>query len=78
MDFSFSEEQLAIRAAIEKICARFDAAYWLKRDTEGGFPDDFHQAIARDGLLGQPIPHQNGRAGRGITQAPLIQQAITD
>jgi acyl-CoA dehydrogenase len=56
MDFSFSEEQLAIRAAIEKICARFDAAYWLKKDTEGGFPDDFHQALARDGWLGIAMP----------------------
>ena len=31
MDFSFSAEQLAIRAAIEKVCAGFDADYWLTR-----------------------------------------------
>jgi hypothetical protein len=30
MDFSFSEEQLAIRAAIEKICARFDAQRYFR------------------------------------------------
>ena len=29
MDFSFSADQLALRAAIEKVCARFDADYWL-------------------------------------------------
>jgi hypothetical protein len=39
---------LAIRVAIEKVRARFDAAYWLKKDSEGGFPEDFHQALARD------------------------------
>jgi acyl-CoA dehydrogenase len=78
MDFSFSEEQLAIRAAIEKICAKFDAAYWLKRDTEGGFPDDFHQAIARDGWLGIAMPEQYGGAGLGITEAAIMLQAIAE
>ena len=38
MDFSFSAEQQAIRAAIEKICARFPDDYWLDKDREGGFP----------------------------------------
>ena len=78
MDFSFSEEQLAIRAAIEKICAKFDAAYWLKRDTEGGFPDDFHQAVARDGWLGIAMPEKYGGAGLGITEAAIMLQAIAE
>jgi acyl-CoA dehydrogenase len=78
MDFSFSAEQLAIRAAIEKICAKFDAAYWLKRDTEGGFPDDFHQAIARDGWLGIAMPERYGGAGLGITEAAIMLQAISE
>jgi acyl-CoA dehydrogenase len=78
MDFNFSEDQLAIRAAIEKICARFDAAYWLKKDTEGGFPDDFHQALARDGWLGIAMPEEYGGAGLGITEAAIMMQAIAE
>jgi len=78
MDFSFSEDQLAIRAAIEKICTRFDAAYWLKKDTEGGFPDDFHQAFARDGWLGIAMPEQYGGAGLGITEATIMMQAVSE
>jgi len=78
MDFSFSEDQLAIRAAIEKVCARFDAAYWLKKDTEGGFPDDFHQAFARDGWLGIAMPEQYGGAGLGITEATIMMQAVSE
>jgi acyl-CoA dehydrogenase len=78
MDFNFSEEQLAIRAAIEKICARFDAAYWLKKDTEGGFPEDFHQALARDGWLGIAMPEEYGGAGLGITEAALMMQTIAE
>ncbi len=60
MDFSFSADQNAICAAIEKICARFDAAYWLAKDTDGGFPEDFHAAFARDGWLGIAMPEEYG------------------
>jgi acyl-CoA dehydrogenase len=76
MDFSFSEEQLAIRAAIERICARFDLDYWLTKDTEGGFPLDFHQALAADGWLGIAMPEEYGGAGLGIPEAALMMQTI--
>jgi hypothetical protein len=39
MDFSLSAEQEAIRAAVEKICARFGDDYWLAKDRDGGFPE---------------------------------------
>ena len=45
MDFALDANQESIRDAIEKICARFDDAYWLKKDKEGGFPIDFHKAM---------------------------------
>ena len=78
MDFSLTAEQLAIRAAIEKICAGFDADYWLAKDSAGGFPDDFHQAFARDGWLGIAMPEQYGGAGLGILDAALMMQAIAE
>ncbi len=78
MDFSLTPDQLTIRAAIEKICADFDADYWLKKDTEGGFPADFHQAFARDGWLGVAMPEQYGGAGLGITEAALMMQTIAE
>ncbi len=76
MDFSFSAEQIAIRSAIEKICAGFDADYWLKKDSGGDFPDDFHRAFARDGWLGIAMPEQYGGAGLGITEAALMMQTV--
>jgi acyl-CoA dehydrogenase len=78
MDFSLTPEQLAIRAAIEKICADFDADYWLKKDTEGGFPADFHQAFARDGWLGIAMPEAHGGAGLGVTEAALMMQTVAE
>ena len=78
MDFSPSPEQEEIRQAIAKLCARFDAEYWRKRDREGGFPDDFHRALARDGWLGVAMPQAYGGAGLGIMEAALMMQAIAE
>ena len=78
MDFDLSEDQLAILAAIEKICAPFDDEFWLARDREGGFPHEFHQAMARDGWLGICMPEEYGGAGLGITDAAIMMQAIAE
>ena len=78
MDFAFTEEQDQIRAAIRKICARFDDAYWLKKDKAGGFPSELHQALARDGWLGVAMPEEYGGSGLGITEAAVMMQAISE
>jgi acyl-CoA dehydrogenase len=76
LDFSFSEEQESIRAAIGKICARFDSDYWLRKDRDGGFPHDFHAAFVEAGWLGICIPEEFGGAGLGLTEAALMMQAV--
>ncbi|ARP83871.1 acyl-CoA dehydrogenase [Bordetella genomosp. 8] len=76
MDFSFTPEQLAIRDAVEQICARYPDDYWLERDREGGFPHDFHADLARDGWLGIAMPPEHGGAGLGMTEAALMMQTI--
>jgi acyl-CoA dehydrogenase len=76
MDFTFTPEQEAIRDAVVKVCTGFDLDYWLKRDREGGFPLDFHAALARDGWLGIAMPQEYGGAGLGITEAALMMQTI--
>jgi len=78
MDFAFTEEQDQIREAIAKICARFDDAYWLKKDKAGGFPSELHQALARDGWLGVAMPEAYGGSGLGITEAAVMMQAIAE
>jgi acyl-CoA dehydrogenase len=78
MDFGFSPEQDAIREAIGKICARFPDEYWLKKDKEGGFPSELHQALAKDGWLGIAMPEEFGGSGLGITEAAVMMQAIAE
>ncbi len=78
MNFAFSPEQEAIRDAIGRVCDRFDAAYWLERDRHGGFPLDFHQAIAEAGWLGICMPEDYGGSGLGIQEASIMMQAISE
>ena len=78
MDFGLSPEQEAIRAAIERICARFPDEYWLKKDKQGGFPTELHQALAQDGWLGIAMPEEFGGSGLGITEAAIMMQAIAE
>ncbi len=78
MDFAFTQEQEAIREAIAKICAQFGDDYWLKKDKEGGFPSELHQALARDGWLGIAMPEEHGGAGLGITEAAIMMQTIAE
>jgi acyl-CoA dehydrogenase len=78
MDFSFNAEQERIREAIAKLCTRFGDDYWLERDSDGAFPADFHQALAKDGWLGVAMPEAFGGAGLGITEAAVMMQAIAE
>jgi len=76
MDFTLSEEQQAIRAAIAKICAQFSDDYWLQKDRAHEFPHELHQTLARDGWLGIAMPEEFGGAGLGITEAAVMVQTI--
>jgi acyl-CoA dehydrogenase len=78
MDFALSPEQEAIREAVADVCKRFDDAYWLRKDKEGGFPHDFHKALADAGWLGICTPVEYGGSGLGITEAAIMMRAIAE
>jgi acyl-CoA dehydrogenase len=65
MDFALTEAQQEIREAIFRICARFGDDYWLAKDRDGGFPEEFHRAVAEGGWL-------------GITEAGVMMQAVAE
>ena len=78
MDFALGSDQVQIRDAIQRICARFDDAYWLDRDRTGEFPHDFSSAFATDGWLGIAMPSEYGGAGLGIAEAALMMHTIAE
>ncbi len=76
IDFTLSELQLSLRDAVEKICARFGDEYWLARDRDKKFPEEFRGALAADGWLGIAIPQAFGGAGLGIADAAIMMETI--
>jgi acyl-CoA dehydrogenase len=76
MTFALTAEQLEIREAVARLCQRFGDDYWLKKDTEGSFPLEFHRAMAEGGWLGVAMPEAYGGGGLGITEAALVMQAV--
>jgi acyl-CoA dehydrogenase len=78
MDFSFSPDQEAIREAVFKLCAQFSDDYWLKKDTDGDYPLDFHRIFSDAGWLGIAMPKEYGGSGLGITEAAILVQAVTE
>ncbi|MYZ44450.1 acyl-CoA dehydrogenase family protein [Schauerella aestuarii] len=77
MDFQFSTDQIALRDAVQQLCARYPDEYWLARDRDGAFPHDLHRDLARDGWLGIAMPEAYGGSGLGMTEAALMMQTIS-
>ncbi|MBO0738538.1 MAG: acyl-CoA/acyl-ACP dehydrogenase [Alphaproteobacteria bacterium] len=78
MEFALTPEQQEIRAAVARLCQRFGDEYWLKKDAEGGFPHEFHRAMAEAGWLGIAMPQAYGGSGLGITEAAVLMQAVAE
>ena len=78
MDTMLTQEQLAIRESIGRVCGRFGDPYWLERDRDGVFPRDFVSALAADGWIGIAMPTEHGGSGLGILEAAVMMQAIAE
>jgi acyl-CoA dehydrogenase len=77
VNFDLTDDQIAIRNAVIAVCADFDDEYWLRKDREGGFPEDFYSAMAQAGWLGIAMPSEYGGSGLGISEAALMMEAVS-
>jgi acyl-CoA dehydrogenase len=68
----------AIRAAISRLCARFDDDYWAERDRVGDYPSAFQQAMIDGGWLGIALPAEHGGSGLGISEAAVMMRAVAE
>lgn len=78
MDFSLTQDQQNIRETVLKLCSRFPDEYWLERDRDGVFPEDFFKSMVEAGWLGIALPTEYGGSGLGITEAAVMMQAIAE
>lgn len=78
MNHFWTDEQRQIRDSVLKVCSKFDDQYWLDRDNDGVYPEDFCRAIADAGFMGIAMPEEYGGSGLGITEAAVMVQGITE
>ena len=74
----FSGEQLAVREAVQRICADFPVEYWAKKDELQEYPNDFYAALAKDGWIGIALPEDIGGGGLGISEATMMLHTISE
>ena len=78
MSLNFTPEQQQIKTSVMKLCEQFGDQYWLDRDSDGKFPEDFCQAMTKEGWMGIAMPEEYGGSGLGIADAAAMVQGITE
>jgi acyl-CoA dehydrogenase len=78
MDFALADEQRRIRDAAFELCRQFDDDYWLRKDRDGGFPEELYRAMADGGWLGICIPPEYGGSGLGLAEAATLMRAVSE
>ena len=74
--FSLTEEQIAIREAIDKLCVPFDDDYWREKDANHAYPEEFVDALYRDGWMSMLIPEEYGGGGADIRDAAVVLEQL--
>jgi len=74
----FTQDQLAIREGVARVCAAYGDDYWRALDETGEYPAAFVADMARGGWLGIAMPPEVGGAGLGLVEAALMMQAVTE
>jgi acyl-CoA dehydrogenase len=77
MWYSDKDAHREIQSSIERICQNFGDDYWLQKDQEGTFPQEFHREIAEGGWLGIAMPEEYGGSGLGIMEAAIMMCGIS-
>ncbi|MBJ7437975.1 MAG: acyl-CoA/acyl-ACP dehydrogenase [Sphingopyxis sp.] len=65
-----------IRDAIQALCAKFPAEYHRQIDERRGYPEEFVEALTREGWMAALIPEEYGGSGLGLTEASVIMEEI--
>ncbi|GII24733.1 acyl-CoA dehydrogenase family protein [Planosporangium mesophilum] len=76
MDFILTDEQLAIRDAVNDLCKQYPESYWIERHARSEYPEAFVDALGKAGWLALLIPEEYGGGGGSLTDAALVLETI--
>jgi acyl-CoA dehydrogenase len=70
-----SDDEAAVRTAIRDLCESFAPDYWRSLEPDR-YPQEFVDALTRDGWLAALIPEEYGGAGLGLQLASVILEEV--
>jgi acyl-CoA dehydrogenase len=76
MDKPQNDPYRDIRDAVRALCAEFPDEYHRRIDAEGGYPEEFVDALTKAGWLSALIPEEHGGSGLGLAGASVIMEEI--
>ncbi|MWB77513.1 acyl-CoA dehydrogenase [Pseudooceanicola sp. 216_PA32_1] len=73
---TMNEDYQDIREGVRALCAQFPDEYHRKVDEKRAYPEDFVEALTREGWMAALIPEEYGGSGLGLTEASVIMEEI--
>ena len=71
-----TDDIVAIRQAVQALCADFPGEYWRAKDRDRVYPGEFVDALTRAGFLAALIPEEFGGSGLKLDAAAVIMEEI--
>jgi acyl-CoA dehydrogenase len=65
-----------MRNALRALCAQFPPEYHRQHGADETYPEEFVEALTREGWLAAMIPEEYGGSGLGLTEASIIMEEI--
>jgi len=77
MEFEITDEQqLMMDTVSELVSENFGPEYWREKERRGEFPDEYWDALAKDGWLGLMLPEEYGGQGMEALDLALVIESI--
>ena len=76
MNFTETDEQQALRAAVEELGRKYGYAYYTKQAREGGRLTELWHEAAKLGFLGVNLPEEFGGGGAGMYELAIVLEEL--
>ena len=73
---NYKDKHQEIRQGVRALCRQFSAEYHRKVDAEKGYPEEFVEALTKEGWMSALIPVDYGGSGLSLTEATVIMEEI--
>ena len=73
---NYKDKHQEIRQGVRALCSQFSAEYHRNVDAEKGYPEEFVEALTKEGWMSALIPEDYGGSGLSLTEATVIMEEI--